>query len=315
MKNKKILINILVVIICVAICVGCYFLYNSLTKGNSETVKQAADEKISTDPLFTEEDYPVVDGSTATIPLAEAFEANFKAKDINDVNITHSKTHNAYVKLINDEVDLILVTEPSEDELELAKQNGVELEVVKVVNEGFVFFINSKNPVKSLTLEEIQKIYAGEITNWKDVGGNDEEILAYQRPVNSGSQTGMLSLVMKDKEIAEAPVENIASGMQDIIDVVSDYENSAGSIGYSYYYYANTMYLSDNIRLLSVNGVDPNNETIKEGEYPIQTAYYIVIRKDEPEDSNTRKLMEAMLSTRGQLAAENAGYVPLGKGE
>lgn len=315
MKNKKILINVLVIIICIAICIGCYFLYNSLTHGNTETVKKAAEEKISTDPLFTDEDYPIVDGSTATIPLAEAFEANFKAKKIDEVEINHSKTHNAYVKLIDGEVDLILVTEPSEDALELAKENDVELEVIKVVNEAFVFFINSNNSVKDLTLEQIQDIYTGEITNWKEVGGDDEKIIAYQRPVNSGSQTGMLSLVMKGKKIADAPTENIAMEMSDIIDVVSDYENNSGAIGYSYYYYANTMYLSDEIELLAVNGVKPNNDTIKEGKYPIQTAYYIVIRKDEPENSKTRKLVEAMLSTRGQLAAENAGYVPLGKGE
>lgn len=314
MKNKKLLVNIIVVIIGIGVCVGCYFLYNSLTKENTENVQEIA-EPISTEPLFSDEDYPIVDGSTATIPLAEAFEANFKAKDIEEVEINHSKTHNAYVNLINGDVDLILVTEPSEDELKLAEENGVELEVVKVVNEGFVFFINSKNPVKSLTLEQIQQIYSGEITNWNEVGGNDQKIIAYQRPVNSGSQTGMLSLVMKEKTLVEAPTEYIASGMQDIIDVVSDYENSSGAIGYSYYYYANTMYLSDNIKLLSVNDVEPNNETIKEGEYSIQTAYYIVIRKDEPEDSKTRVLMDAMLSARGQLVAENAGYVPLGKGE
>lgn len=314
MKKKKILINILVIMLCIGICIGCFFLYKSLTEENTENVKKAA-EKISTDPLFTDEDYPIVDGSTATIPLAEAFEANFKAKNVEEVDINHSKTHNAYVKLINDEVDLILVTQPSEDELKLAAEKGVELEVIKVVNEAFVFFINSNNSVKDLTLEQIQSIYAGEITNWSQVGGADEKIIAYQRPVNSGSQTGMLNLVMKDKKIAEAPTENIAMDMTDIIDVVSDYENNSGAIGYSYYYYANTMYLSDDISLLSVNGVEPNNETIKAGEYPIQTAYYIVIRKDESEDSKTRELVEAMLSTRGQLAAENAGYVPLGKGE
>ena len=314
MKNKKLLVNIIVVIIGIGVCVGCYFLYNSLIKENTENVQEIA-EPISTEPLFSDEDYPIVDGSTATIPLAEAFEANFKAKDIEEVEINHSKTHNAYVNLINGDADLILVTEPSEDELKLAEENGVELEIVKVDNEGFVFFINSKNPVKSLTLEQIQQIYSGEITNWNEVGGNDQKIIAYQRPVNSGSQTGMLSLVMKDKALVEAPTEYIASGMQDIIDVVSDYENSSGAIGYSYYYYANTMYLSDNIKLLSVNDVEPNNETIKEGEYSIQTAYYIVIRKDEPEDSKTRVLMDAMLSARGQLVAENAGYVPLGKGE
>ena len=168
---------------------------------------EQVEEKISTAPLYTDENYPKVDGSTATAPLAEAFEANFKGKKIDEVNVEHSKTHKAYEKLINKELDLILVTSPSEDEEKLAKKANVELEVTKVVNEGFVFFLNKNNPVDSLTVEQIQKIYSGEITNWKEVGGNDEEIIAYQRPNNSGSQTGMLDLVMKDKKIKEAPKE------------------------------------------------------------------------------------------------------------
>lgn len=313
MKGKKILFNILVILTCALIVLGCIFGYKHFTKKNTENVKKVAEEKISSDPIFTDEDYPVVDGSTATIPLAEAFESNFKGKDVSEVEVSHSKTHNAYVKLINDEVDLILVTEPSEDELELARQNGVELVVQKVVKEGFVFFINGKNPVESLSIEQIQKIYTGEITNWKEVGGKDEKILAYQRPVNSGSQTGMLSLVMNGLPLAKAPTEMIAAGMADIIDVVSDYENSYGAIGYSYYYYANTMYLSDDIKLVGVNGVKPTTESIMNDKYPIQTAYYIVYRKDEPEGSKTLELVDAMLSKRGQAVARNAGYVPLGK--
>ena len=65
----------------------------------------------------------------------------------------------------------------------------------------FVFYVNSSNPVSSLTTEQIQKIYTGEITNWNELGGNNEKIVPLQRPVNSGSQTGMLSLVMKGKQL------------------------------------------------------------------------------------------------------------------
>jgi phosphate transport system substrate-binding protein len=309
MGKKKIIINVVTVIICLLILAGGFFAYRYFTTEKEEIL---IDKEISSEPIFTAENYPKVDGSTATVPLAEAFQANFTGQSKDDVEVTHSKTHQAYENLINKDLDLILVTEPSEEELQMAKDAGVELEVTKVVNEGFVFFLNKYNPVNSLTLEQIQGIYSGEITNWKEVGGTDQEIIAYQRPTNSGSQTGMLSLVMKDKKIAEAPKETIADSMFDIIDVVSNYENGANSIGYSYYYYANTMYLSDDIKLLSVNGVEPNNETIGSGEYPILTAYYIVNRKDDiSEDAKTLK--ENMLSARGQKVAEEAGYVPIQK--
>lgn len=305
MKKQKILISLLVATICAVIATGCYFTFNYFTQNKSKT-----NNEISTAILFNSSNYPKVDGSTATIPLSEAFRSNFTGTK---AEVKHSKTHQAYEKLIDGECDLILVVEPSEDEIKYAKESGVELEYTKVVNEGFVFFINANNPVESLTLEQIQKIYTGEITNWKEVGGMDEKITAYQRPENSGSQTGMLSLVMNGLEITKAPTENIAAGMDDIIDVVSDYENGTGAIGYSYYYYANTMYLSDNIKLLKVNGIEPNNKSISSESYPILTAYYAVTRADEPSNSNTTKLKEAMISDRGQQVAEEAGYVPISK--
>ena len=312
MNKKKVIANIITIVICLVIVALGYVAYKYFTNANdlkNQNEPEQVEEKISTEPLYTDENYPKVDGSTATAPLAEAFEANFKGKKIDEVNVEHSKTHKAYEKLINKELDLILVTSPSEDEEKLAEKSNVELEVTKVVNEGFVFFLNKNNPVDSLTVEQIQKIYSGEITNWKEVGGNDEEIIAYQRPKNSGSQTGMLDLVMKDKKIKDAPKEDIAMSMSDIIDAVSNYDNKESAIGYSYYYYANTMYLSDEIKLLKVDGVEPNNDTIKNGEYPILTAYYIVNRKDDI-SSEAESLKENMLSTRGQKVAEEAGYVP-----
>ena len=74
------------------------------------------------------------------------------------------------------------------------------MEVTPVVNEGFVFFTNVNNLVNGLSLKEIQDIYTDKITNWNQVGGDNVKIIAYQRPENSRSQTGMLSLVMKDKK-------------------------------------------------------------------------------------------------------------------
>lgn len=308
MEKNKVVINILLIIIMILVVVGCVVGYMYFT--NENTVKSNEDKtEISNEPIFSFENYPRIDGSTATLPLAEAFKANFTATDINDVEVTHSKTHNAYVNLINGDTDLILVTYPSEDELELAKQKNVELEIVPIVKEAFVFFVNKENAVENLTLEQIKQIYSGKIKNWKDVGGANTEILAFQRPENSGSQTGMLELVMKDTKMMEPKTETIAMSMADIIDVISDYNNKNTAIGYSYYYYATTMYTSDTIKLLSVDGVKPTYDNIKNGLYNIQTAYYAVIRKDEPEDSNTRKLLDAMKSERGQNVAKEAGYV------
>jgi len=303
MQENKWVINILLVIIMILVVGACVITY--MCFANDVEIIEPQKEEI----LFSKENYPKIDGSTATLPLAEAFKANFTGTDINDVEVEHSKTHNAYVNLINKNTDLILVTYPSEDEQKMAQSQGVELEVVPIVKEAFVFFVNKENPVENLTLNQIQKIYSGKIKNWKDVGGADSQILAFQRPENSGSQTGMLNLVMQGIKMMDPKTETVSQSMADIIDVISDYDNRETAIGYSYYYYATTMYTSDTMKLLSVNGIKPTYENIQTGLYDIQTAYYAVIRKDEPEDSDTRKLLNAMMSERGQNVAKEAGYV------
>ncbi len=306
---KIILKIILLIISLIIITEGCICAYQYFTEGVG--IKEVAKE-----PLFTLENYPKVDASLATQPLTNAFIKYFTGEEnITDEYLDYTNTHPGYLRLIDGEVDLIVVTEPSEEELEYAKEKNVELEVIPVVREGFVFYVNHNNPVSNLSLEQIQDIYSGKIKNWKEVGGEDEEIRAFQRPENSGSQTGMLSLVMKDKKLMTPPKEDLVETMFDIVDLVSSYDNGLNSIGYSYYYYATTMFdtidseIADRIKLLAIDGVSPNNQTIKAEEYPLETAYYIVIRKNEPEGSNTRKLVNAMLSDEGQRVAEGAGYV------
>ena len=105
--------------------------------------------------------------------------------------------------------------------------------------------------------------------------------------------------------------------MEAIINFVSSYTNGRDSIGYSYYYYATTMFQSidkdvaNNIKMLAVNGVKPNNQTIKDETYPFKTAYYIVINKADAEDSPARILANQLLSDRGQKVVAEAGYVPV----
>ena len=248
-----------------------------------------------------------VDASLATQPLMDAYVEGLK-----DYNLKkdYTDTDPAYTKLINGETDLIIVTEPSSDELKRASDAGVELEVTPVVNEGFVFFTNVNNLVNGLSLKEIQDIYTDKITNWNQVGGDNAKIIAYQRPENSGSQTGMLSLVMKDKKIKEPKREEYIESMAGIIDAVANYDNSKDSIGYSYYYYATTMYGNENIKFLAVDGVSPNHDTIKDESYPLITAYYIVTLKGT-KNTAVSKVKKAMLESEGQEIARNAGYIEI----
>ena len=321
-------VKAIIIIVFVLILIGvCYVTYSLLTQEPVEEPIQEGPVDFYS-PIFSEEDFPKMDASLATQPLTDAFYQNFVGLDpaTFDGYKEYTNTHWGYERLITghttfkdneyEDRDIIVVTYPSEEEQQLALDNNVELDIRPVVNEGFVFFVNKENPVNNLSLKQIQDIYSGKITNWKEVGGLDEEIVPYQRPVNSGSQSGMLELVMKDEngnpiKMIEPTTETFEETMEGIIEAVADYDNSRQALGYSYYYYANTMFTKDSIKLISVDGVEPNNDTIQDGSYPIHTAYYVVTRAGESPDSPAYKLRDAMLSERGQIVAENAGYVPV----
>lgn len=263
--------------------------------------------------LFTKADFPRIDGSTATYPLSIEMGKELLGLDETGAKgfITHKTTHNAYVHLIHGDADIILVTPPSPEELALAKEKGVELEVIPVCKEGFVFLVNRENPVNNLTVKQVQDIYQGKITNWKEVGGEDSPIIAYQREPNSGSQTLMEATVMKGLKMAAAPKEVLVYGMGELIDRVADYSNAKNALGYSVYYYATKMYGNRAIKLLSINGTAPGKQTIKDDSYPFTVGYYAVLRKDEPADSSARRLLRWLLGEEGQALVDRAGFVPV----
>jgi len=307
---KKALAVLITSVITAGVIFCCIYWYKVATSNNNE---DRISENISSEPLFTLENYPKVDASLAIHPLVDSIAANFLGTEESalDFNYTKTRTSEVYRNLIDGKADVIFAAEISEEDKKYAKDKGVELEIIPATSSAFVFIVNMENPVEELSFEEIQKVYTGEITNWKEVGGADSPIIAYQRPTGSGSQTAMFSLVMKDKEIMTPPLNQIEGEMGSLINAIAEYDNSKDAIGYSYFYYVNTMYKKDTIKMIAVDGVKPTTETIKNGTYPIYTNGFIVIRKDEKEGSSARRWVEAVLSDRGSKIIEDAGYVPV----
>lgn len=307
--KKYVLISLLMITILLSAC-------NSEKNSSAKpqpSVKPTTETNANIEkPKFTKETFPKIDGSTATIPLSQAIASSIlgMTKEEAAKFIKHNTTHNAYINLFDKKADIIFVTEPSMEELNMAKAAKVELEIVPVVKEGFVFLVNTKNPINSLTTRQIQDIYQGNIKNWKKVGGEAKDIIAYQREANSGSQTLMEQIVMKELKLADSP-KTIITGMEGLIESIAKYDNSDKALGYSVFYYAKTMYNKDTIKLIAIDGIAPDNFTISSGKYPFTTGYYAVLRKDEPKDSPARKLLSWLIETEGQRLAEEAGYVPL----
>ena len=279
----------------------------------TEAPTQAPEEEF----LFTKANYPKVDGATAQYPMSlEIAKATMGlTQEEAEEFIIHHTTKNAYYNLIDGTVDIIFVSEPSDDILKRAEEAGVQFEMCGIGRDGFVFLVNEDNPVDSLTLDQIRAIYTGKITNWKEVGGEDVNICAYQREQNSGSQNLMEKMVMQGEEMMEAPKNYYIESMGGLIDQIASYENSRSSLGYSVYLYAKEQYVKDNVKFLGINGVVPSDETIASGEYPLSKIVYAVYRSSEPADSPARRLCNWLLTEEGQKAVVTGGYTAVESNE
>lgn len=320
MKKKGVIIFLIILIILLIALGVTYFLANfnnnpeNINNITNNTIEEAkVSEEKQEEYKLSKEEYPKVDGATAMRPMSVEIAKSVLNMTDEEAEkfIVHNTTAKAYENLINKKTDLIFVSEPSDDILNQAKKAGVEFEMVGIGRDGFVFVENKDNAIDNLTIEQIQSIYTGKITNWSEVGGEDAPIVAYQREKNSGSQNLMEKMVMKGLKMMDVPQSLELTNMSGLIDKIASYENSKNSIGYSIYLYAKEQYVKDSIKFLSINGVYPSDETIADGSYPLSKIVYAIYRKDEPQDSNTRKLVEWLKTEEGQKTVEAGGYVPL----
>ena len=275
--------------------------------------------------------YPCIDGSTVSMAMVREFAWQHQVVKDEDVPgfVFLSTTHSAYEHLIFKKpngssmvasemammdiahpVDLMIGTEPSDEELKMAEENGVKLVIEPVCLDAFVFITHKDNPVTNLSSDQIRAIYKGEITNWKEVGGYDAEIHAYRREKNSGSETGMETLVMKGEAMPAAQEIYTTGEMEGLVRQIGNFESGPQSLGYTYLYYITNLYLDENVKTISVDGTAPIEENIRSGAYPYSTKYYGVIRGGE-ENMTGGRFLDWMLSQEGQACIAQAGYITL----
>ena len=322
--KKQIAMLLAVVLVFAAFNAGVYFLLTGRLSNNFSGTNQSKmvdvgaflpHEEDSDLPridasLQLTDDLPVLDGAAALVPVYAAIIHNVYAKgcvtyeggsfsDDNfygenfaaDSKMQYKNTVRGYKAIVDGETDILFCAAPSEAQKQYAAEQGVELVYVPVGLEGFVFFVNEQNPVESLTVQQVRDIYAGNITNWAEVGGKNRIINPVTRLAGSGSQSAM------DKFMGDTPI-----GRKSPLAV------TGGSIGFSFRYYLNDMVAADGVKMLRLNGVYPSPENIQNGTYPVIAQFYAIYRADN-ENENIQALIDWLLSDEGQRLIEQCGYV------
>ena len=166
--------------------------------------------------------------------------------------------------------------------------------------DGIAIIVNPQNPVKDLSLEQIAKIYTGEITNWKDVGGDDAEIVLIGREAGSGTRDGFESIT-DTKDACQYRQELTSTG--DVITTVSQNPNAIG--------YASLASIKDSVKALTVNGVAPTEATVKDGTYLVQRPFVLVTKEGVALSETAQKFFDFATSADAASIISAAGAVPV----
>ncbi len=283
------------------------------------TVYEPFSKNSKTAKLYTEstlqlsKNMPVIDGATALYPVYAAFaEATYNEKFYSSQNVLCTKTGDAYRSLIKGERDIIFVAAASQKQIESAKQAGVDLKFTPIGREAFVFLVGDENPINDLSYQQIRNIYSGKTAKWKTLGWkNGGKIIAFQRPEGSGSQTGLQGIMgeLPVQVPQPLPDEDIIKTNSLMKQLSIKWHDVQPGIGYSYRYYATTMYANPDVKVLSINGIFPSEENIRNGAYPFIGDFYAVTN-GEPK-GNTKLLLDWILSSQGQELIEKTGYIAI----
>ena len=166
--------------------------------------------------------------------------------------------------------------------------------------DGIAMVVNPANPVSDLTVEQIAAISTGEITNWKEVGGNDAEIVLIGREAGSGTRDGFESITGTG-EACQYRQELTSTG-----DVITTVAQNPDAIGY-----ASLASVEDSVKALSVDGVLPSEDTVKDGSYAIQRPFVLVTRTDEPLSDVAQAFFDFATSADAREIISGAGVVAL----
>jgi phosphate transport system substrate-binding protein len=245
----------------------------------------------------------VIKGSTTVLPVAQVtLEAYMKSNPGANISLSGGGSGEGIKALIDNSTDIANSSrEIKPKETDLAKSKGVNPVEVPVAIDAIVPIVNPRNPVKNLSIDQLNQIYQGKITNWKEVGGENLEIVVISRDSSSGTFEAWGELVMKGAKVSPRAQLQASNGA--IVQAVSKNKYALGYIGLGY--------LDKTVRGLTVNGVEASAKTALSKEYPVSRFLYMYTN-GEPK-GETAKFIKFVLSPEGQKLIAKEGFVPLQK--
>ena len=273
-KKLKLMVGALLVTMVGATFVGCG---SNSSEGENNTASNKDSVTIS------------ISGSTSVGPLMEKIQEKYEEENN---NVTLEIQQNGSGAGIKDVISGI--SEIGMSSRELKDEEKTSVQGTTVAYDGIALLVNTENPVSNISLEDVKKIYTGEITNWKELGGDDSPIVVVSREEGSGTRDAFQEIVgYKSEELTKDAT--ISDGSGAVKTTVAGNKNAIG--------FASFEYIDNTVKALSVNDIEPTAENVKAGDYKISRPF-ILVTKEDTLTENGQKLMDFVLSTEGQQIVE-----------
>jgi phosphate transport system substrate-binding protein len=243
----------------------------------------------------------VIKGSTTVLPIVQAtLEAYMKVNPGTNISLSGGGSGEGIKALIDGTTDIATSSrEIKESEIALAKSKGVNPTATVVAIDAIVPIVNPKNRVRDLTIDQLSQIYQGRIINWKEVGGEDLQIVVISRDSSSGTFESWAELVLNKAKVTPRAQLQASSGA--IVQAVSKNRYSLGYIGLGY--------LDKTTKALTVGGVPASAKTAISKEYPIARPLYLYT--NGAPKGEAAKFIKFALSAAGQNIVAKEGFVPV----
>lgn len=272
-KKLKLMVGALLVTIVGSTFVGCGS--NSSSENNTASNKNAITISIS--------------GSTSVGPLMEKIQEKYEEENSNVILEIQQNGSGAGIK------DVISgISEIGMSSRELKDEEKESVQGTTVAYDGIALLVNPDNPVKNISLEDVKKIYTGEVTNWKELGGDDTPIVVVSREEGSGTRDAFQEIVgYKSEELIKDAT--ISDGSGAVKTTVAGNKNAIG--------FASFEYIDNTVSALSIDGLEPTADNVKSGSYKISRPF-ILVTKEDGLTENGQKLIDFALSAEGQQIVE-----------
>lgn len=303
-KNKYILLTTAcILLLAITASSGCFEKEAPASEANTEIQAQMTADDHENPTAMNSEIF--IKGSDTILPVSNAeSEAYMKLHPENKVIVIGGGSSLGIASFIEGEVEIAMASRKiKESEIETAVNKGIEPIETIIAWDGISIIVNKDNPVESLSIEQLRDVYTGKITNWKDLGGNDEEIEVLVRDSSSGTYGFFKEHVLNDEEYYQSTITE--PNTEAIVGKVAEDSAAIGYIGLAY--------MDDSVKMIGLGTESdifyPEAELIREGTYPLARPlqYYT---NGRPEGV-AKEYIDFVLSDTGQEIISNVGYLPV----